>query len=45
MATILSGDNPPTATILYPYDITMSLDIFHENNGKANTYAESRVLV
>ena len=43
--TILFGDGSPTATILYPYDVTRSLDILYASDGKANTYAESRVLV
>ena len=42
MTATLSGDNPPTATILYPHDVTTSLDILHVNDDKANTYAESR---
>ena len=42
MTAILSRDNPPTATILYPMT---SLDILHVNDDKANTYAESRVLL
>ena len=36
---ILSLDNHTTATIVY---VMTSLDILHVNNGKANTYAESR---
>ena len=46
MTATLSGDTPPIATILYPHDVTTSLyNILQVNDGKANTYAELRVLV
>ena len=35
MTAILSGDNPPTATILYPHDVTTSCHIFQVSGGKS----------
>ena len=35
----------PAATILYPNDVTTSLNILYVNDSKADTSAESRVLV
>ena len=35
MTAILSGDNSPTATILYPQGVTTLLNILYVNDGKA----------
>ena len=43
MTVILSGANPPTATILYPRDVTR--DVLQVNDGKAKSCAKSRVLM
>ena len=45
MTAMLSGNNTPTAAILYPHDVTTSRDIVQVSDGKAKSCAKSRVVM